>query len=69
MCFVHELEQLVHNGFQKLPMGLEESWVLSDDVHDIGRNNSLVVLTTFHFDKPKQLFDNRYEEAFLGFLV
>ena len=29
---MHELEQLVHNSFQELPVGPEKSWVLSNNV-------------------------------------
>lgn len=32
MGFVHEFEQLVDNRLQELPMGFEESWVLTDDI-------------------------------------
>lgn len=34
MCFMHELKQLVHNSFQELPMGPEESWILSHNIPD-----------------------------------
>ena len=32
---MHELEQLVDDSLEEFPMGLEESWVLADDVHDV----------------------------------
>lgn len=34
-CLVHELEQLVHDGLQKLPVRLEEARVLANDIHDV----------------------------------
>lgn len=35
MRLVHKLKQLVDNGLQELPVCFEESWVLSNDVHDV----------------------------------
>ena len=35
MRFMHELEVFVHDRLQELPVCLEESWVLTDNVHDI----------------------------------
>lgn len=32
MCFMHELKQLVYNCFQELPMGPQESWILSNNI-------------------------------------
>ena len=46
MRLMHELEQLVDDSLQKLPMSFEEPRVLPDDVHDVGCDDSLVVLTT-----------------------
>lgn len=51
--FVHELEELVHDSLQKLPMGLEEPWILSDDVHNVGGYDGFVVFTSFEFDKAE----------------
>ena len=46
MCLVHELEELVDDGLQELPVRLQESRVLADDVHDVGRDDGLVVLAS-----------------------
>ncbi len=35
MGFMHEFEEFVDNRLQKLPMCLEKSRVLANDVHDI----------------------------------
>jgi hypothetical protein len=49
MSLVHEFEKFVYYGLEELPVGLEESRVLSDNVHNIGGNNGLVVLSSLHF--------------------
>ena len=69
MRFVHELEEFVDNSFQELPVRLKESRVLTDDVHNVGGNDSLVILSTFDLTKPQKIFDNRHQETFLGFLI
>jgi hypothetical protein len=69
MGFVHELKELVDNGFQELPVCLKESRVLTNDVHNVGGNDSLVILSTFDLTKSQQIFDNSHQEAFLGFLI
>jgi hypothetical protein len=53
MGFVHELKELVYNSFQKLPVRLQESRVLTDDVHNVGGNDSLVILSTFDLTKSQ----------------
>jgi hypothetical protein len=49
MTFVYKLKQLVDNRLEELPVRLEEAWVLTHDVHDVTRNDSLVVLSTLDF--------------------
>lgn len=44
---MHELKQLVDYRLQKLPMRLEEPRVLSDNVHDVGSADGLIVFTSF----------------------
>jgi hypothetical protein len=44
---VHKLEKFVDDSFEKLPVGLKETRILTYNVHDIGGNNSLVVLAPF----------------------
>lgn len=69
MRLMHELEKLIDNGLQELPMSLEETRVLSDNVHDVGCNDGLVVFASFNLTKSKEILDNRDKEALLGFLV
>lgn len=44
VCLVHELKQLVDNSLEEPPVGTEEPWVLSNNVHDVGSDDGLVVL-------------------------
>lgn len=69
VSLVHELEQLVNDGLQELPVCLEESRVLADNVHDIRRDHGLIVLSTLDFAQPKQILDDRDQESLLGLLV
>jgi hypothetical protein len=48
---MHELEELVDYRLEELPMGFKESRILPDDIHDIGGNDSLVILPLFHFSQ------------------
>src|SRR5690242_513303 len=48
---VHELEELVDDSLQELPVCLEESRVLANNVHDVTSDNGLVVLATLHLGK------------------
>lgn len=43
---VHELKQLVDDGLEELPVGSEEARILTNDVHDVGRYDGLVVLAS-----------------------
>lgn len=69
MSLVHELKELVDNGFEELPMRLEESRVLTDNVHDVRSTNSLVVFALLHLGEAQQVFDDRHKESLLCFLV
>lgn len=50
-------------------MRLQEPRVLADNVHDIGRNHGLVVLSALDLAKAEQVFDDSNQEALLGLLV
>ena len=69
MRFMHELEQFVHHRLQEFPMGFEEARVLTNNVHDVGRDNSLVILSSFHLHKAEELFDDGHKEAFFRLFV
>ena len=69
MCFVHELEQLVDHSLEELPMCFKETRILSDDIHDIGGNNSFVILSSFDLAKSEEVLDNGNKEPLLLFLI
>jgi len=66
---MHELEQFVHNRLQEFPVSFQESGILTDNVHDVGSYDSLVVLSAFDFAQSEQVFDDRYQEALLCIFV
>ena len=68
MGLVHELEELVDDRLEKLPVGLEEARVLADDVHDVAGHHGLVILASFHLRQAEQLLDDGDEESLLGVL-
>lgn len=41
---VHELEELVHDRLEELPVRLEEARILAHDVHDVRGDDGLIVL-------------------------
>mmetsp|Transcript_27650 Transcript_27650/g.70460 ORF Transcript_27650/g.70460 Transcript_27650/m.70460 type:complete len:1163 (-) Transcript_27650:210-3698(-) len=65
---VHELEELVDHRLQELPVRAQEARVLPDDVHDVGRDDGLVVLAALHLAQPEQVLDDGHEEALLVLL-
>lgn len=50
-------------------MGFEESWILSDNVHDIGGDYGLVVLSPLHLRQAQEILDNGDEEPLLDVLI
>ena len=85
VSLVHELEQLVDDGLQELPMRLEESRVLADDIprssmlnvflhaqnilHDVGGNDRLVILPALHLCQSEEILNDGNKEAFLSLLI
>jgi hypothetical protein len=69
MCLVHELEELVDDRLQELPVRLQEPRVLSDNVHDVGRADSLVVFASLLFGQAEQVLDDGDQETLLGLFV
>lgn len=52
---MHELKQLVDHGLQELPVGSQKPWVLTNDVHDVGGDDGLVVFSSFLLTKTQQI--------------
>jgi hypothetical protein len=69
VSLVHELKELVDDRLEELPMGLQKSRVLANDVHDVGSDDGLVVLASLHLGKTEKLLDDGDQKAFLRFLV
>jgi len=69
VSLVHELEQLVRYGLQKLPVGFEEPWVLSDDVHDVGGDDRFVVFAPLHLCQAQEILDDGDKEPLLDVLI
>jgi len=53
--FVHKLEKLVDDRLEELPVGLEESRVLSDDIHDAEREKAEAVNVSTDAKGEKEL--------------
>ncbi len=69
MRFVHEFEEFVDNSLQELPMRLEETGILTNNVHDVGCNDSLVIFSSFHLSQPEKILDDSNKETLLSFLA
>ncbi|KAH3676811.1 hypothetical protein OGATHE_001301 [Ogataea polymorpha] len=69
VSFMHKLKELVDNSLQELPMCFQESWVLTNDVHDIRSDNSFVIFASLHFGQRKQILDNGDQESLFAFFV
>lgn len=67
--FMHEFKELVDNGLQKLPMGLQEPRILTNRVHDVGCHDSLVIFATLSLTQAKQLLDHRHQETLFSLLI
>jgi hypothetical protein len=66
---VHELEKLIDHGLEELPVRLEESGILANNVHDVTSNNSFVILSALHLGQSQEVLDNGDKEALLCLLV
>ena len=66
---VHELEEFVNDCLEELPVRFEEAGILADDVHDVGCDYGLVVLTALNLAKTKQVLNHSDQESLLGLLI
>lgn len=60
---VHELEELVDNCLEELPVGTQEPWVLPYNVHDVGGDDGLVVFPSFLLTQPQQVLKCTHTHA------
>mmetsp|Transcript_7823 Transcript_7823/g.13470 ORF Transcript_7823/g.13470 Transcript_7823/m.13470 type:complete len:443 (-) Transcript_7823:1690-3018(-) len=65
---VHELEQFVDHRLEELPVCAQKARVLADDVHNVGGNDSLVVLPPRELAQVQQVPDHRHQELVLHVL-
>jgi len=66
---MHKLEKLVDDRLQELPVGLQETRVLTDNIHDITSHNGLVVFATLLLSQAQKILDNGDQESLLSFLI
>ena len=69
MGLVHELKELVHDCLEELPVRLQESGILTDNIHDVGGDDGLIVFSALDLAKTKEIFDDSDEEALLSLLI
>lgn len=50
---VHELKQLVDHGAKKLPVVVKKTWILAHHIHNIARNDRLVIFALLDFAEPQ----------------
>lgn len=60
---VHELEELVDHSFQELPVRSEKTGVLANDVHDVGGDDGLVVLSSFLLTQTEQVLEQTHNTS------
>lgn len=56
---MHKLKEFVDHRFKEFPMSPEEARILSNDIHNIGSNDRLVILATFLLAKTQQLLKKK----------
>ena len=66
---VHELEKLIDDRLEELPVRFEEARVLADDVHDVRGDDGLVVLAALDLAQTEKVLDDGDEEALFGLFV
>jgi len=52
---VHEFKEFVDNSLEEPPVSSQEAWVLTHHVHDVGRNDGLVVFASLLFTQSQQV--------------
>ena len=55
---MHELEELVDDRLEELPVLSQEARVLAHHVHDVRRNDRLVVLAPLRLAQPQQILSS-----------
>lgn len=66
---MHEFKVFVDHSLEESPVSSEESWVLSDHVHDVTGYDSFVILASLLLTQTQQIFDDCHKESFLIFFM
>ena len=66
---MHELEELIDDGLEEAPVRAQEARVLAHNVHDVARDDGLVVLAIRDFAQIEQVPDDGNQELVLLVLV
>lgn len=69
MSLMHKLEQFVDHRLQKFPMGLQETGILSHNVHDVTGHNRFIVFTALHFCETEEILNDCNKKAFFSLLI
>ncbi len=69
VCLVHELKELCDNRLEETPMSAQEAGVLAYDVHNVTRDNRLVVLAPFVLAEAQEVANHDDEEGALVVLL
>ena len=52
---MHKLKQLVDDGFEEPPVSSQEAGVLAHHVHDVRRDDGLVILASLLFTQTQKI--------------
>lgn len=52
---VHEFKELVDHSFEELPVGSKKTWILANNIHDVGGYDGLVVLPSLLLTQAQQI--------------
>lgn len=69
MSLVHEFEEFIDNSFQEFPVRLKEPRVLTNNIHNIRCNDSLVIFAPLDLTKTKEVLDDSDQKALFLFLI
>ena len=69
MGLMHEFKEFINDSLEKLPMSLEESGVLANNVHNVACHHCLIILATLGFREAQKVLDDSDEKSFLCLFV
>ena len=54
---MHELKELVDNRLEKSPMCSQETWILTNHIHDVGGYNGFIIFPTLLLTETQQVLN------------